>query len=127
MALFNVLWVGVGGFVGSVSRYLVSGWVHRIVPAATFPLGTLVVNAAGCFFIGLLAGWGDSRQIFTPTMRLFLFIGVLGGFTTFSSFAYETMAIAQEGALQRGLLNIFLQLVLGLSAVWIGYVVARAA
>jgi CrcB protein len=77
--------------------------------------------------IGLLAGWGDSRQLFAPSVRLFLLIGVLGGFTTFSSFAYETMALAQEGSLQRGLINVFLQLFVGFAAVWIGYVVSRVA
>lgn len=120
-----VLLVGCGGFVGSASRYLLSGWVHRLAPYSTFPWGTLVVNVAGCFLIGIFSALADSRQLWSPEMRVFAMIGVLGGFTTFSSFAYETAALARDPDLWRALANVGLQVVLGLLAAWLGYALAR--
>ncbi len=122
-----VLLAGLGGFLGSAGRYLLGGWVHRAVPFTTFPLGTLVVNASGCLLIGLLAGLADSRQLLGPEARVFLFIGVLGGFTTFSSFAYETLALARDGEMARALLNVAAQVTLGLAAAWLGYTIVRVA
>lgn len=121
----NILIVGIGGFLGSASRYLVGGWVHRILNNSSFPFGTLTVNICGCFLIGFLGGLSESRQLFAGESRLFLFIGVLGGFTTFSSFGYETFALAQDGETLAALTNVALQVVLGLSAVWLGNVVSR--
>ena len=121
----NIFIVGFGGFIGSVCRYLVGGWVHRILNNAWFPFGTLVVNICGCFIIGFLGGLSESRQVFTGETRLFLFIGVLGGFTTFSYFGYETFALAQDGETFAALANVALQVVLGLTAVWLGNVVSR--
>lgn len=80
----TVLLVGGGGFLGSVLRYGISGLAQRLDPSAGFPVGTLTVNAIGCFLIGLVGALADSRGLFGPEMRLFFFIGVLGGFTTFS-------------------------------------------
>lgn len=110
--------------MGSGARYLVSGWVYRL--GEGFPLGTLVVNVAGCLAIGFLAGVAESRSVLDPQMRLFLLIGVLGGFTTFSTFAYETLAFAQDAEAMKAILNITLQVGLGLSAAWIGLAGARA-
>lgn len=121
-----MLLVGVGGFVGSVGRYLVGGWVHRALPLAVFPVGTLVVNVAGCLAIGLLAGLVEARQLFGPDLRVFLLIGVLGGFTTFSSFAYESLALARDAEMGRALLNVAAQVVLGLVAAWLGYALVRS-
>lgn len=119
-ALRPILLSGLGGFIGSASRYLIGGWVHGFVPLSTFPIGTLVVNVFGCFVIGLLSGLVESRQMFGSDMRVFLFIGVLGGFTTFSSFAYETLALARDAEFARALLNIAAQMILGLGAAWLG-------
>jgi CrcB protein len=121
-----MLLVGAGGFIGSIGRYLFGGWVHRLLPFATFPFGTLVVNVSGCFLIGLLAGLSDSRQLFGPDVRVFLLIGVLGGFTTFSSFAYETLALARDAEFFRALANIGAQVVLSLAGAWLGYALVRA-
>ena len=94
----QILLVGAGGFVGSVLRYGLSGAVHRLLPFAAFPYGTLAVNVVGCLAIGLLAGWSEARQVIGPELRLFLFIGLLGGFTTFSTFGYETFEMARSCA-----------------------------
>jgi CrcB protein len=121
-----VLLAGAGGFLGSAARYLVGGWVHRLAPFSGYPLGTLVVNVAGCFAIGVLGGLIDGRQLFGPEARVFLLIGVLGGFTTFSSFAYETLSLARDAQMARALLNVGAQFLLGIGAAWLGHAVVRA-
>ena len=123
--LLDVVWVGLGGFVGSSLRFMVSGWVHRIPGTSGFPHGTLVVNVVGCLVLGFLGGWAEHRQALSPATRLFFMIGVLGGFTTYSTFAYETLAMAQGSDLARAFANIVLQLVLGLGAAWLGFAAAR--
>ena len=123
--LRSVLLVGAGGFLGSIGRYLIGGWVHRLVPFAAFPVGTLVVNLSGCFLIGLLGGLAESRQLFGADTRIFLLIGVLGGFTTFSTFAYETLALARDADVGRVLANVGAQVLLGLLACWLGHGVVR--
>ena len=120
-----ILLVGLGGAIGSIGRYLLGGWVHALVPFATFPYGTLVVNVLGCLAIGLVAGLSDFRSAFGPELRVFLMIGVLGGFTTFSSFAYQTLALARDAELGRAFANVAAQAVLGLGAAWLGYALAR--
>lgn len=122
--LTDVLWVGFGGFVGSSLRYLISGWVHRLPGTSTFPHGTLAVNVIGCLALGFLGGWAEHRQVLSSSTRLFLMIGVLGGFTTFSTFAYETLTFAHGSDALRALANIALHVVLGLGAAWFGYVAA---
>ena len=124
-ALTDVLWVGLGGFVGSSLRYMVAGWVHRIPGTSTFPHGTLVVNVIGCLLLGFLGGWAEHRQVLSASTRLFLMVGVLGGFTTFSTFAFETLAFAHSSDAARAFANIALQVVLGLGAAWLGYTGAR--
>jgi len=117
--------VGAGGFVGSVLRYWVSGAVYALAVAPRFPWGTLVVNVVGCFAIGLLGGLADARGILTASARLFLLIGLLGGFTTFSTFGYETLALLREQAVARAFLNAGLQLSLGLAGAWAGLATSR--
>lgn len=125
MLLFAILLVGMGGFVGSVSRFLLTGWIHRILEKPWFPYGTLAVNLIGCCAIGFLGGIAEERRIFSQEARLFVFIGLLGGFTTFSSFGYESMALMREAKLVATLLNVGLHIVLGLGAVWLGAQLAR--
>jgi CrcB protein len=121
----TILLIGIGGFVGSVLRYLLSGWIHRVLDNPWFPYGTLGVNVLGCLVIGFLAGLAEMRGAFTSETRLLVFIGVLGGFTTFSSFAFETFSLAKNVQTLAALMNIALQLVLGLIAVWVGHIFAR--
>lgn len=123
--LLQSLWVGVGGFVGAGLRFVVSGWVYQLVPNAGFPWGTLVVNVVGCLVLGLLGGLAEVRGVLSAATRLFLFIGVLGGFTTFSTLAYETVVLADGSQMVRAGTNVMAHVVLGLGAAWIGFHGAR--
>jgi len=117
----SLLLVGSGGFLGAVGRYALGGFVHRALPAVAFPIGTLAVNVLGCLAIGALGGLADARQILGPGTRLFLLIGVLGGFTTFSSFSYETLALARDGEFLRSGINVLASVTFCLLAVWLGH------
>jgi len=124
--VFNVLLVGIGGFIGSIARYLASGYVQQLTQSADFPYGTLAVNLIGCFVIGVLAELADARGVFTTESRAFVFVGVLGGFTTFSSFSNETMNLMRDGETLPALANVTVHIVVGLGAVWLGRLVAHA-
>jgi CrcB protein len=117
--------VGGGGFIGSSLRFVLHGWIQRISPYSQFPLGTLGVNVLGCLLIGYLGGIAEHRQALDASMRLFLLTGVLGGFTTYSAFAYESLALAQNSQYFGLLLNIVLQVAVGFSAAWLGLAAAR--
>lgn len=121
----KVLLVGLGGFLGSVLRYLASGWVQDWTGRDDFPLGTLAVNVVGCLVIGLLSQLADARGAFSPEYRAFVFVGILGGFTTFSSFGNETLSLWRDRQTWLALVNITAQLVLGLGAVWLGRVLGH--
>lgn len=120
-----LLLIALGGALGSVARFLLAGWVHSSFPRLAFPLGTLAVNAAGCFVIGALAALLEVRQLLSPEARLFLMVGILGGFTTFSTFALETLALAHDAQYARALTNVGAQICLCLVSVWLGYIVVR--
>lgn len=124
--MIKILLIGTGGFIGSVMRYFLSGFVHRFIFAeSSFPYGTLSVNLFGCLLIGFFSGLVEIRQLFTPEIRLFIFIGLLGGFTTFSSFGYETFVLARGGQMIAAFSNMLLHLTLGLAAVWFGHALAQ--
>lgn len=123
--MLPILLVGAGGFLGSILRYVLSGWVHRILDNPWFPYGTLVVNVTGSLAIGFLAGLADSRSLYSSEARLFVFIGLLGGFTTFSSLTIETFSLARSAQLLAAAMNVTLQIFLGLVAVWLGNLLAR--
>jgi CrcB protein len=118
--------VGAGGFLGAIARYGLSGFVHSLVRTQSFPYGTLVVNVLGCLVLGLLGGLAESRNLFGADLRLFLFLGVLGGFTTFSTFGYETLALMRDADHLRAAINVAAHLTVGLAAVWIGFALTRA-
>lgn len=120
----DVLLVGLGGFLGSISRYALGGLVLRQSGANRFPLGTLVVNVLGCLVMGLVAGLAERWHLFGGPTRLFLMTGLLGGFTTFSAFAYETYFLGREHAWSSAVANVFLSVVLGLGFLWVGHQVA---
>ncbi len=124
MNLESILLAGAGGFLGAIARYLVVLGVNQTPLAASgFPYGTLAVNVAGCLIIGLVGGLASSHGLFAAGSgaRVFLFVGILGGFTTFSAFGYDTLMLAREGSFLLALGNVGLQVVLGLGAVWLGY------
>ncbi len=114
------LLVGIGGFIGSVARYYLSGLAQRLADSATFPFGTLLVNITGCLIIGALSYLADVRGAFTDESRAFVFVGLMGGYTTFSSFGNETMALFRSGETGPALFNIGTHVVIGLGAVWVG-------
>jgi len=116
----NILLVGIGGFIGSVLRYLASGYVQQSTKSIDFPYGTLAVNVIGCFVIGFLAQLAESRGMFTSESRAFVFVGILGGFTTFSSFGNETLNLARDSQMMNALANVGANVILGLLAVWLG-------
>jgi len=123
--MIKILLVGAGGFLGSISRYATGGLVHRVLENPWYPYGTATVNILGCFIIGYLGGLIETRQFFTPEIRLFLMVGFLGGFTTFSSFGYETITLARDAQMFAAFSNVLVQLLLGLSAVWLGLNLSR--
>lgn len=119
--LTNVFIIGTGGFIGALARYGLSGLVQRQAWLTTFPYGTLAVNLLGCLVIGVVAGLVESRQLFGPEFRTFVLIGVLGAFTTYSTFGYETFALLRDAEYVRGAANVGIHVVLGLALVWLGY------
>ncbi len=120
----KVLLVGLGGFLGSILRYGIGGIVGRLKAGWTFPLETLLINVAGCLVIGLLAGLSEARGVFTGTTRAFLFVGLLGGFTTFSTFGYETFQLLRDGQWSSAAMSTTLQVALGIGGVWAGHALA---
>lgn len=114
----------VGGGAGSALRYVMQGWGQKLTNGA-FPAGTLVVNVLGCFAIGALNMLFSGPYPIRVEYRVGLLVGVLGGFTTFSAFGWETFAMANEGQAMRAILNVLLSVTLGLAAVWLGYRVAE--
>ncbi len=120
----NVLLIGLGGFIGSVLRYLVNDWVQRTVAADWFPFGTLTVNLAGCLLIGVASGLiphGDAN----PGMRLFLVIGMLGGFTTFSTFGLDTVRMIEDRLVLPSLAYVSAHVISGIGAVFAGLWLVR--
>jgi fluoride exporter len=120
----NILLIGVGGFIGSVMRYLASGYVQQATKSVGFPYGTLAVNIIGCFLLGFLAQLAESRGAFTSETRSFVFIGILGGFTTFSAFGNETLNLARDSQMMNALANVGANVIFGLLAVWLGRTVS---
>lgn len=119
--MYNLLIAGLGGFFGTMMRYLLNNFVYKLMNYPIYPYGTLTINVLGCFVIGLFASLVETRINLTPEIRIFVQIGILGGFTTFSTFGYETFQLIRDGQLVLGAANILLQVVIGLLAVWLGY------
>ena len=118
----NLLAIAIGGALGAVARYLLSMFVLR-VSGTLFPLGTFVVNVIGCLVFGAIAGATAQRVEISPTIRLFLLTGILGGFTTFSSYAFESFVLVRDGQMLWAAVNIAGQVAAGLAGMWAGYVI----
>jgi len=122
--LGQALLVGLGGFIGSSLRFVVHHGMHRVVPGV-FPIGTFTVNMLGCILIGVVIGLIDHRGLLDNSWRLFLAVGVLGGFTTYSSFAFENMSLLAGSEFLHFGVNIVSQLAFGLLFAWVGYQLVR--
>ena len=122
--MVKLLLIAAGGAVGSLLRYLVSGWGQSLI-GGWFPLGTLIVNVSGCLVIGALGGFFAGPQLVREEYRVALLVGVLGAYTTFSNFGWETFTLARDGELRLVLANLLLNNLLGLVAVWFGYRIAE--
>jgi CrcB protein len=122
--MVKYLFVGTGGFIGAVLRYWLSGLIQQFSISTFFPIGTLVVNFLGCLLIGFLSELAEEHGVFTAESRVLVFVGVLGGFTTFSTFSNETMNLLREGQNSFAFVNIAGHLILGIGAVWFGRTLA---
>jgi CrcB protein len=122
----RLLLVGIGGFVGSVLRYWIGGIVQHAAPRSAFPVGTLAVNVVGCFAIGVVVELAESRDFLTPERHALLVVGLLGGFTTFSAFANDSLTAIRTGAFGVAFANVLLSVGVCLAAVWAGRSAAHA-
>ncbi|GAT61968.1 fluoride efflux transporter CrcB [Paludibacter jiangxiensis] len=120
----TILIVGSGGFIGSVARFYISK-LNLHVDFLSIPVGTLLVNVLGCFIIGFLTGIADKSAILTVEWRMFLMVGICGGFTTFSSFANENLMLLHNGLFLSIFLYTGLSILLGFTAVYLGYVTSN--
>lgn len=116
--MIRFILIACGGAVGALSRYAVSALSQRFLPAA--PWGTLIVNVSGCFAIGFLWGFVE-KKIITTNMRFFLFTGILGGYTTFSTFGLEAFDLLRAGEMRLGAAYVLASMVFGVGAVFAGY------
>lgn len=120
----NTLLVAIGGAIGAAGRYLIGGWVQSFAGSG-FPAGTFFVNATGSLIIGIILGLSE-RGALSGQARLLLAVGLMGGYTTFSSFSYDNLGLLQSGEVARLVMNMVGQLAIGLFAAYLGVVIARA-
>ncbi len=116
----QLLYIGLGGFIGSILRFLTAR-LNLSVQLFSVPVGTLIVNISGSLIIGFLAGVASRSELMSANLRLFLMVGICGGFTTFSSFTLENMTLLQNGQYVSAIIYIFSSLIFGLAAVFAGY------
>ena len=124
-----MIWVlvGLGGAIGSMARHGVNHVIHQRALGSTFPLGVFVVNISGCVVMGIVAGMlSTGRWHWSIEARTFVAVGLLGGYTTFSSFSLDTIALVQNGHMLQAAVNVVGQVTLGLLAVWLGLQLAAA-
>jgi CrcB protein len=121
----TVLWVALGGAIGSALRFGISEWMRRIPALASLPWATLTVNVVGSLVLGWFLRWAVDADV-SPQLRAFVAIGACGGFTTFSTFAFETVTLLESGYLGRAMLYGALSVGLSLAATIVGFLLARA-
>ena len=115
----NIGWIAVGGGLGAVVRHLMASGIQSAVPGFK-PFGTMAVNVLGCLLVGIVMAWIVRQKAVGSPLHLFLVIGILGGFTTFSAFGYETVNLIEQRQLSSALLNVVGNLALGIPAVFLG-------
>jgi CrcB protein len=123
--MIQVLWIALGGAIGAVLRYLMATGINAWIPI-NFPIGTLLVNSLGCLLIGIVFSLLSTSPTYQTTLKPFLVIGILGGFTTFSSYAIETFQLAQTQQIMKALLYITLSNFIGLASAWVGFKIFSA-
>ena len=116
----NILLVGLGGFAGAVARYLLGGWVLHHTFSAKFPWSTFAINLLGCLVIGVLSSLAERLEWLSPSMRLLLLTGLLGGFTTFSAFGLETVLLLRRGEPWIAAAYVLASVLACIFAVWLG-------
>lgn len=119
-----LIYVAIGSALGGVSRYLVGGLVHRLADT-TFPIGTLLINVSGSFLLGAILRYAVETPTLTPEVRAFLTVGFCGGYTTFSTFSYETVALLKDGEWSRAGVYIAASVLLSVLGTMLGFVLAR--
>ena len=119
-----IILIGTGGFIGSVLRFYISKLVQNVF-LSSFPYGTFAVNVIGCLFIGIIFGIAEKGTWLTPEWRMFLTVGLCGGFTTFSTFSSESFQLLRDGQLIHVLSYTTLSVLLGILAVYIGYMISK--
>jgi len=122
--MVNIFFIGIGGFLGAISRYGVALWIGQRW-GRNFPLGTFLINISGSFLIGLLMSLFTERFMVNPQWRLLLIVGFLGAYTTFSTFEYETGALVKDGEWLIAMLNVILSVSVGFIALKLGEVIAK--
>ena len=123
--LIQCLLVGLGGSIGAVLRYLIENWAAELSKLLNFPFGTFAANILGCLLIGFLFGIISISNVISSRAKLFLITGFLGGLTTFSLFDLEIFEFILKSELIMALLNAFIQVIVGLFAVWVGFIAAN--
>ena len=120
----TLLLIGTGGFLGSISRFMASRFMQNNFPSA-FPFGTVFVNITGCFLIGLIYGFSERSSLLTSEWKMFLAVGFCGGFTTFSTFANENLALLRDGDFFHFLIYTILSVFLGIAATFLGVLITK--
>jgi len=124
--MHNLIAIAAGGALGSVARYLLSTWVTAQGGGWRFPWGTLIVNTCGCLAVGILAGLIARYDLFSAQARLFLFVGVAGGFTTFSAFGLDTIGLLKRGEWLLAGTYVLASVIVGLAMVWLGFMAIQS-
>lgn len=119
------LYVALGGALGSMARYTLSGWGNQIFSDVKFPVGTFIVNTIGCLIVGFLAGLGERYQLFSSDARFFIFTGIMGGFTTFSAFGLETMLLLRRGDIAIALAYVACSIFVGFALLALAFYVGQ--
>ncbi|PAV13238.1 chromosome condensation protein CrcB [Methanosarcina spelaei] len=120
--MYTVLLVGIGGFIGATLRYVLGGWIQN--GFVSFPVGTLTINTIGSFFLGLIMYLSEYQGLFSDQTRIFLTIGILGAFTTLSTFGYESFRLLDDSKLMLMAINVVSTVLFSIMAVYLGKIVA---
>lgn len=120
--MYTIILIGLGGCIGAILRYVLGGWIQNSF--SNFPVGTLVINTTGSFFIGLIMYLSEYQGFFSEDIRIFLTIGILGGYTTLSTFGYESFRLLDNSEFMLMVINVIVTVLFSITAVYLGKIVA---